>query len=652
MRNLVPATLLALIALLVSTSAVLSRPPAAVGDTIIAFESRRVGNPELYSVDPDAKASPTRLTKTTAVERNVAVSPDGRSIAYASNARGNYDIYVRSIDPTANPKLLTRSTSADLQPTWSPNGRSIAFQSNRSGVRYYIYTVGTDGRSKPVRLTKGKSQETDPDWSSKNLIAFTQANGRNYDIAYSDTKGTITPVARTKEREEHPDWSPNGLSIAYTRLSGRDRNIWTITAPGTRGNPNFTKAVAKKLTTSKENDTAPAWSPDGRSIAWAATRSRNADIWVMTSTGTNPRRITTNRSADTSPSWSKGAVPTTTITRPTILRRPVVVRRPAPTPTPTATPTPTPSPTPTPTPTPTPVPPTATPTPVPTATPTTAPVTGGGGGGGGSVQGLSFQVDPIVLIGGMNDGGSPGSLAQTSDSITIRGLFSPAGVVYAATASSTKIFTNQFDTDLSENVLRIEISPLVIPALDAPTANSAWKSFEPGRPEPVVVKFHLNTHVDDHVIREWWNATASGQAALKDIVVNARRFPTDAPAWTTTLFDCVVIAYSPWATGLGASGASGASIVETVSAKCDRVEITPSRADINQALFDVLQPTSGDGSRDLTITTIAQDGSDLNSTLYREAFITQYIFPIFDASEDDVEALETIVFQANEVVLP
>ena len=316
MRHLVPATLLALIVLLVSTSAALSRPPAAVGESVIAFETRRVGNSEIYSVDPDAKAAPTRLTKTTALERYVAISPDGRSIAYTSNARGNYDIYVRSIDPAANPTLVTRSTAADLQPTWSPGGKSIAFQSNRSGVRYYIYTVLANGRSKPVRLTKGKSSETDPDWSSKNLIAFTQVNERNYDIAYSDLRGTITSVVKSKEREQQPDWSPNGLSIAYTRLSGRDRNIWTITAPGTRGNPNFAKATAKKLTTSKESDNSPTWSPDGKSIAGSATRSRNADIWVMSATGANPRRITTNRSVDTAPSWSTGIITKKVITRP------------------------------------------------------------------------------------------------------------------------------------------------------------------------------------------------------------------------------------------------------------------------------------------------------------------------------------------------
>jgi Tol biopolymer transport system component len=629
-----------------------------VGQTVIAFETRRDGNSEIYAVDPEGTTRPTRLTKTTAVERQVAVSPDGQSIAYASNARGNYDIYVRGIDPSSNPKLLTRSTAADLQPTWSPDGKTIAFQSNRSGVRYFIYTVRTDGRGTPVKLTKGKNQETDPDWSSKNLIAFTQLNGRNYDIAYADTKGTITSVVRSKEREEHPDWSPNGLSIAYTRLSSRDRNIWTITAPVTKGNPNFSRAVAKKITTSRENDTNPAWSPDGLSIAWAATRSRNVDIWVMTSAGKTPKRITTSRSVDAAPSWSQAKVPTIAITRPTILRAPIVrrpvLRRPAPTPIPTATPTPTPSPTPTPTPrptpTPTPVPPTATPTPAPSATPTTAPVTGGSGEGG--TQGQLLQVDPIILIGGLGDGGALGAVAQSTNTISIRGLFSPRGVVYAAVAQRAKLFTNEFDTDLSENVTRIEISPLVIPALASTATNFQWKTFEPGRPEPVVVKMNLTVHPDDQAVRDWWDATASGAPALKDIVVNARSAGSDSPSWSTTLFDCAIITYSPWGTGISTVGSSGAFIIQTVSARCDRIEISPSRDDIAQALQDVLQSGGADSTRDLNITTLQQDGADLNTTQYRGAFITEYRFPVFDANEDDIEAMETIVFQANEVVLP
>jgi hypothetical protein len=92
--------------------------------------------------------------------------------------------------------------------------------------------------------------------------------------------------------------------------------------------------------------------------------------------------------------------------------------------------------------------------------------------------------------------------------------------------------------------------------------------------------------------------------------------------------------------------------VETVTAQCDRIEVTSSRADISQALQDVLQPAGENTSRDLIITTLARDGADLNSTTYLDAFITQYIFPIFDARESDIEALETIVFQANGVEHP
>lgn len=254
-------------------------------------------------------------------------------------------------------------------------------------------------------------------------------------------------------------------------------------------------------------------------------------------------------------------------------------------------------------------------------------------------------VQELLLTGALNAGGALTTAATLPETVD-------PGVAYAATASVSKIFTNQFDTDLSENVTRIEISPLIIPAVNFPAADAQWKTFQPGTPESVVVTFHLAVHQDDPIVQDWWNDTAEGRAAVKEIVVNARRSPTDSPSWSTTLFDCAIIDYNPWGAGLGTSGASGAVITQTVSARCDRVEISHSRNDIQQALLDVLQTGGFDARRDVAITMLAVDGADGDSTLYRDAFITRYEFPIFDASEDDVEALDTVAFQANEVVLP
>ena len=364
MNKFLPTILLVLIVSTLATSTVLSRPLDAAGDSIISFQTRRDGNQEIYVTDPDGRGKPTRVTRTSTLERDAAVSPDGASIAFASRASGNYEIYVQSLTPGSKARRLTGNTAMDLQPTWSPDGKSIAFQSNRSGVRYFIYTVRADGRGKPARLTKSRSPESEPDWSSTNLIAFTQTNGRNMDIAYSDMNGRITSVVRTKDQENEPAWSPNGRSIAYTKVSSRNGDIYTVIATGS-GNPSFTSSRPRRLTSSREADSAPTWSPDGRLIAWAATRSRNTDIWVMTTFGSAPRRITTNRSSEYAPSWRAGGIPGSK-----------AVVKPTPTPKPTATPTPRPArptlaPTPTPTPTSTPVPPTTSgggaPTPVPAA---------------------------------------------------------------------------------------------------------------------------------------------------------------------------------------------------------------------------------------------------------------------------------------------
>jgi hypothetical protein len=254
-------------------------------------------------------------------------------------------------------------------------------------------------------------------------------------------------------------------------------------------------------------------------------------------------------------------------------------------------------------------------------------------------------VQELLLTGPLNAGGA------LSTAAALPGTADP-GVAYAAVAQNVKLFTNEFDTDLSENVTRVEISPLVIPAVASGENNFQWKTFQPGPPQPVGIKMNLTVHPDDQAVRDWWDATASGAPARKDIVVNARSAGSDSPSWSTTLIECVIVEYAPWGTGLNTTGSSGASIVQTVAAKCDHVEVSPSRNDIAQALQDVLQGGAADSDRNIAITMLSQDGSDLDTTEYRSAFITRYEFPIFDANEDNVEALETVVFQADTVQLP
>lgn len=91
----------------------------------------------------------------------------------------------------------------------------------------------------------------------------------------------------TSARAAYP--GSNGL-IAFVRAG----DIWTI-SPVT---------AAQRRLTSTGNNSTPAWSPNGRAIAFTSSRAGSKDIWVMTATGANLRRITTSTTTETSPTWS------------------------------------------------------------------------------------------------------------------------------------------------------------------------------------------------------------------------------------------------------------------------------------------------------------------------------------------------------------
>ena len=92
-----------------------------------------------------------------------------------------------------------------------------------------------------------------------------------------------------------PAWSPDGKRIAYVSNRAGNRDIWIMNADGTH-RQNVTRTAADEWT--------PAWSPDGASIAFASNRDGNWELYVAKADGTSPQRITWSPAADYAPSWS------------------------------------------------------------------------------------------------------------------------------------------------------------------------------------------------------------------------------------------------------------------------------------------------------------------------------------------------------------
>ena len=60
-----------------------------------------------------------------------------------------------------------------------------------------------------------------------------------------------------------------------------------------------------RLTSNPANDIYPAWSPDGRYIAFDSDRDGNDEIYVMKADGTEQTRLTNNPAIDGVPAWSR-----------------------------------------------------------------------------------------------------------------------------------------------------------------------------------------------------------------------------------------------------------------------------------------------------------------------------------------------------------
>ena len=91
--------------------------------------------------------------------------------------------------------------------------------------------------------------------------------------------------------------------IAFQSKRDGDWEIYTTTPRGELGKQG---TPAKQLTRNGAgaDDVCPAWSPDGKRIAFASDRDGNLEIYVMDANGSNQTRITNDPALDFAPDWT------------------------------------------------------------------------------------------------------------------------------------------------------------------------------------------------------------------------------------------------------------------------------------------------------------------------------------------------------------
>ena len=126
-------------------------------------------------------------------------------------------------------------------------------------------------------------------------IAF-QCNNPDQEICTMKANGdNKTQLTDNQAFNANPAFSPNGKKIAFQSPRNGKQDIFTMNANGTH---------QKRVTRSRKHDFTPSWSPDGTRIAFASQRHGNTDIYVINQDATGLTRLTTSQRHDSSPAWS------------------------------------------------------------------------------------------------------------------------------------------------------------------------------------------------------------------------------------------------------------------------------------------------------------------------------------------------------------
>ena len=275
---------------------------------ILFLSNRYRGQVQIFLMRPDGSGL-TRLGPNSGNVQRPVWSPDGEHIAFSwqpDTSDGFWHVYVMDADGS-NITRLTDETSSEFDTDWSWDGRYIAFLSENQGVDELC--IAFLGQEKVQCLINAQilgdpescclgSPAWSPDGSRIAVSAYENSSTTELYLVSTeclDVSGECQPdVVRLTYNDmydEEPAWSPDGRRIAFSQKSTIDgkESVCVMDAGGLN---------VTCLTGSNTSDSYPAWSPDGRrivflSIGWTGDAFLGADhLFVMNADGSGATRVT------------------------------------------------------------------------------------------------------------------------------------------------------------------------------------------------------------------------------------------------------------------------------------------------------------------------------------------------------------------------
>lgn len=187
-------------------------------------------------------ASPTWRYHAGSLIHQLAIAPDGERLAYV---RSSFDTNIWRFEiagletrPSAAPFI--RSNQIDAHPSISPDGSRIAFISDRSGAcGVWLRDIEVSQAVEVATVAEDCMSVETPHWTwDGRYLALVVVHEEQHDIFVVDTAvGTLRQVTDTPDEEVAPHWSRDGRTLYFASRRSGQWEVWQQNVQGGEATP-------------------------------------------------------------------------------------------------------------------------------------------------------------------------------------------------------------------------------------------------------------------------------------------------------------------------------------------------------------------------------------------------------------------------------